>query len=474
MQPLANMESMEPLWEEIVDIEYIDPTENEYVYDFSVDDIETFTTAEGIIVHNTLNTFHQCGISSKSKVNQGVPRIRELLSISKKIQTPSLTVYLKEEDNTHEKAKEVLNSIESMYFGSFVEETSVWYDPDVTNSVIETDAQFVAEYYDFYDDGVNIRNLSPWVLRIAINPVLLMNKGTSMFEIYCILLEKLSKRPNLHIIYSDENAEHTVFHFRFVHENINKVSAEGSDTPATNKDQELLTKVEQDLMCNFLLKGVDNISSAVIRETKEQILCKETEEIVTKNTLVLDTQGTNLTDILQRHDLVDTCRTISNDIHEVYNTLGIEAAREILKKEIFEVLNQSGVYVNDAHVSLLVDNITLNGVLVSVNRYGISKSDNGVMSMASFEEPHEHFKNAAIHNTADKMESISANVSMGQNCKFGTGYPDLVFKPDKLLQNQHKIKSLIANKKEKQFMTFAELSERETHQVCKPLQYIPE
>ncbi len=45
-------------WEEIVDIEYIEPEENEMVYDFSVKDVETFTTKEGLIVHNTLNTLN--------------------------------------------------------------------------------------------------------------------------------------------------------------------------------------------------------------------------------------------------------------------------------------------------------------------------------------------------------------------------------------------------------------------------------
>jgi hypothetical protein len=43
-------------WDDIESIEYIEPEDNEYVYDFSVDDVETFTTKEGLVVHNTLNS----------------------------------------------------------------------------------------------------------------------------------------------------------------------------------------------------------------------------------------------------------------------------------------------------------------------------------------------------------------------------------------------------------------------------------
>ena len=48
----------------------------------------------GIIVHNTLNTFHFAGISSKSNVTRGVPRIEEILSLSEYPKNPSCTVYL--------------------------------------------------------------------------------------------------------------------------------------------------------------------------------------------------------------------------------------------------------------------------------------------------------------------------------------------------------------------------------------------
>jgi DNA-directed RNA polymerase II subunit RPB1 len=41
----------------------------------------------------TLNTFHYAGVSAKN-VTLGVPRLKEIINISKKPKTPSLTVYL--------------------------------------------------------------------------------------------------------------------------------------------------------------------------------------------------------------------------------------------------------------------------------------------------------------------------------------------------------------------------------------------
>ena len=41
----------------------------------------------------TLNTFHFAGVSAKN-VTLGVPRLKEIINVSKKPKTPSLTIYL--------------------------------------------------------------------------------------------------------------------------------------------------------------------------------------------------------------------------------------------------------------------------------------------------------------------------------------------------------------------------------------------
>ena len=44
----------------------------------------------------TLNTFHFAGVSAKN-VTLGVPRLKEIINVSKAIKTPSLKIFLQEE-----------------------------------------------------------------------------------------------------------------------------------------------------------------------------------------------------------------------------------------------------------------------------------------------------------------------------------------------------------------------------------------
>lgn len=80
------------IWDEIVGIQHV--PSSEYVYDLSVPGLETFTTADGIITHNTLNVFHFAGVAEVS-VTQGLPRLIEILDARKEISTPSMEIYLK-------------------------------------------------------------------------------------------------------------------------------------------------------------------------------------------------------------------------------------------------------------------------------------------------------------------------------------------------------------------------------------------
>ena len=59
------------------------------------------------------NTFHFAGVSSKSTVTRGVQRIEEILSLSENPKNPSLTIYLKKEDeHDNQKANMLMHTIE--------------------------------------------------------------------------------------------------------------------------------------------------------------------------------------------------------------------------------------------------------------------------------------------------------------------------------------------------------------------------
>lgn len=421
-------------WDEITEIEYLDPKDDEYVYDFSVEDVETFSTKDGLIVHNTLNTFHSAGVSSKTKVNQGVPRLREIISATKKPKTPSMTIFLND-DAKHKKdrVKEILNKIKYVNFLFFVKKSDIWYDRliDPKDSLIESDNLFVKNYYKFYDE-FDLTTLSPWVLRIEIDHQTLFDKQVDMFFLYKKVRSFLPDK--YHVIYSNDNSDigKLVFHIRIMYENKTdsktNITTYGRDLKTeedvyvTLKDYDELKSLEVSLT-NMIVMGIKSVNKVYMREFKKVFYKRDgTKEY--KAEFVLDTVGSNLRDILNL-STIDSSKTISNKIHEVYDILGIEASRNLILHEINGVLKASGIYLNQKHLYLLCDIMTNKGYINTIDRHGMNKSDTGPLAKCSFEETDDQLTKAAIFNHIDGMDSIASSLIMGQMAKCGTGLPEL-------------------------------------------------
>ena len=77
----------------------------------------------------------------------------------------------------------------------------------------------------------------------------------------------------------------------------------------------------------------------------------------TEDNWMIETDGVELAKILAV-EMVDATKTISNDVIEIKQVLGIEAARQSLINEFRNVLNFYGIYVNYRHLSVLVDVMT--------------------------------------------------------------------------------------------------------------------
>lgn len=387
----------------------------------------------------TLNTFHMAGVASKSNVNSGVPRFKELISVSKNLATPSMTIYLNK--NTKTESLKTVNKIENTKTMYFVESSSIFYDSDIKNSCIEEDREFVREHYEF-DEEFNIESLSPWVLRIKMDPLYLINKEVSMLDIYMSLLKKYYKKK-VQIIFSDENSENIVFHIRFIHPNPEAKNDDGEYL--TNKDYALLKKMEEEIINSSILNGINKVINVTMREIRVQKVKKD-GSIDQLKEIVLDTMGTNLNELMMMFN-VNKSKSFSNDIHETNELLGIEAARQLLRDEIINVFGGSGIYVNDKHINLLCDLMCSKGILISIDRHGVAKTDMGPITKASFEEPHDHFVKASMFNTTDHINSLSANLIAGQTGKFGTGIVDIVFDIEKLEKYAYKNKIMKTQKR---------------------------
>ncbi|MFC1800966.1 DNA-directed RNA polymerase subunit A'' [Nanoarchaeota archaeon] len=139
------------------------------------------------------------------------------------------------------------------------------------------------------------------------------------------------------------------------------------------------------------------------------------------------TAGSNLKTVLKMRE-VDSTRTTSNDIFEIYSTLGIEAARAAIINEVLKVVEAQGLNIDRRHIMLVADTMCLNGEVKGITRYGVVKEKTSVLARASFETPIVHVINAALVGEVDELNSVVENVMINQPVPLGTGLPGLITK----------------------------------------------
>jgi DNA-directed RNA polymerase beta' subunit len=437
------------IWDEIVNIEIYNGQPNEYVYDFTVPGNQTFMTDYGVIVHNTLNTFHFAGVASKSNVTRGVPRIEEILALSGSIKNPSLTVFLKPDDQTDkDKASTIQYMIEHTNLEDIVKQVEICFDPDDLNTLIQEDAESMAQYKAFenmIDECVGAEAIgetvekSKWIIRIKMDPEVMLEKNITMDDVNFTLNN--TYKDEISCVYSDYNSDKLIFRIRMnniIKNRGNKTQKKGMN-PLDQSDQIYILKNFQDqLLSNIVLRGVKNINKVILRKVKDNLV-EKAGAYVKEDIWLLDTIGTNMIDVLGLN-YIDPNRTYSNDIIEIFNVLGMEAARQSIYNEISEVLEFDGSYVNAHHMSVLCDRMTFSHKMVSIYRHGINNDDIGPIAKASFEETPEMFLKAARHAELDTMRGISANVMCGQEGLFGTAAFQVVLDINEMIHLEEKYK----------------------------------
>jgi DNA-directed RNA polymerase subunit A" len=139
---------------------------------------------------------------------------------------------------------------------------------------------------------------------------------------------------------------------------------------------------------------------------------------------IIITAGSNLKTILTL-DYVDAERTMTNDIAEISEVLGIEAAREAIINEVKKVIDNQGLKVDIRHIMLVADTMCVSGSVKGITRYGIVSEKSSVLARASFETPLKHIIRAAVVGEEDKLMSVIENVMLNQPVPIGTGLPGL-------------------------------------------------
>jgi DNA-directed RNA polymerase II subunit RPB1 len=378
----------------------------------------------------TLNTFHFAGVASKSNVTRGVPRIEEILSLSENPKNPSVTIILPTEESENRlKAQETMNKIELTKMKDVIESIEICFDPLDTKSSINEDNSVMQLFNDFenmVDDCLDrvheITEHSKWIIRMEIDKEKLLDKDLTMDDIYFAL--KSIYNDEISCIYSDYNDDKLIFRIR-LNRILEALKKKKMNLQIDQSDEIYLIKGFQETMLeNVILRGIKNIKKVTVRKLSDNMSFID-GKYETKEKWVLDTIGTNFQDILAL-DYIDVNKCVTNDIVEIYHTLGIEAARQSIYNELVDVIEFDGTYINSHHLSMLCDRMTYSSKMISIFRHGIKNDNIGPIAKASFEETPEMFLKAARHGELDLMRGVSANVMCGQEGYFGTNSFDLL------------------------------------------------
>lgn len=361
----------------------------------------------------TLNTFHYAGVASKT-VTGGVPRLKEVINVAINIRTPALNVYLNREfSKTEEDAHQIMRKLTYTRLRDVTASVEIFYDPVLDSTDIEEDKEFVDAFFAIPDEDIRLELHSPWLLRLELDRAKVLEGGYEMSQIVNAIAQTVGK--DVFVIHSEDNAPKLIIRIRVV--------AEKEDEELLGDEDMFLKRIENTLLDQVELGGINGIQRVFITEGKQVVLSNSGEYDQQKEWF-LETDGINLREVLAV-DGVDPIRTYSNNCYEVYETLGIEAGRNAIYQELYRVIKDGGSSVNYRHLALLTDLMCSKGQLMSITRHGINRTDAGALSRCSFEETVEILLEAAAVGDVDDCKGVAENVLLGQMAPMGTGAFDV-------------------------------------------------
>ncbi|KAK6965965.1 DNA-directed RNA polymerase III subunit RPC1 [Biomphalaria glabrata] len=317
----------------------------------------------------TLKTFHFAGVASMN-ITQGVPRIKEIINASKTISTPIITAKL-ENSLDEEFARLVKGRIERTTLGEISEYLEEVYIPDDCFVLVKLDLNRIR------------------LLKLEVSPETIAAS---------IVASKLK------VNYPD---------IKIHSEAVFSVSANASSKVSMYYRLQALKKSLPDIT----VRGIPSVTRAVIHKSDKSGKYK------------LLIEGDNLIGVMGTQGVLGAkCK--SNNTHEVWQTLGIEAARSTIMKEVTVTMKSHGMSIDARHTMLLADLMTYRGEVLGITRYGLAKMKESVLMLASFEKTAEHLFQAAYFGQRDAICGVSECIIMGIPMNLGTGIFKLLYKAE--------------------------------------------
>jgi len=334
----------------------------------------------------TMRTFHYAGVA-EINVTLGLPRLIEIVDARRVPSTPMMTLYVnKELSGDVDKVKSIASDIE------------------------------ITTVLDLADIETDLHNMRLFIVpdqRKCIQKGLLAHDGEAIsghISPVDLIREKVSRLRGI-VMVDDVAKESLPPKVELAGEaGVGYLCLEPKESSFKNLQKAL------DLVKGAKVKGVEGISRALLKKKDDQ--------------WVIFTEGSNLRDVL-KIDGLDHSRAYTNSIQEIYDVLGVEAARNSIIEEASRTLDEQGLSVDIRHIMLVADLMTNDGDVKAIGRHGISGRKSSVLARAAFEITAAHLLTAAMTGEEDHLDGVAENIIVGQPVTLGTGAVNLVYAPVK-------------------------------------------
>jgi DNA-directed RNA polymerase subunit A' len=203
-----------------------------------------------------------------------------------------------------------------------------------------------------------------------------------------------------------------------------KGSKKKYDTTLDENEKSIVLKMNEELDAQTLLLLKNKLLNTRVKgvpDIERVTIVKQNEE------WVIQTAGSNLSKIIFV-DGIDLSRVTTNNVYEIWQTLGIEAARTALVREVTNTLEEQGLEVDIRHIMLVADLMTSKGYLQQIGRHGIAGTKTSVLARAAFEITVPTIAKASMEGQTEALKGVTENVIVGATVPVGTGMVDLYMK----------------------------------------------
>jgi DNA-directed RNA polymerase subunit A" len=329
----------------------------------------------------TMRTFHYAGVATVN-VTQGLPRIIEIVDARKVPNTPTMRIYL---DENNAKGKPLRTN------EKLVQEIAAGLETTTTRDIASIDVDITQRHISL--------SLSAGNLRIKkMNGAEVRDKLSRALKLY-VKADRDDKPKVLTIIPGVIKEE--------------DLATLASDPPTYTALLQLEEKIKK-----LRLKGLPDIMRANVQGPDA-----DTGEYY------ISTIGSNLSKVSE-YAGVDRARTYTNNITEIHQYLGIEAARQAIINEMILTLEGAGLDVDVRHLLMVSDVMTSEGEVRAIGRHGVSGTKHSILARSAFEVTVTHLLRAGIIGERDELRGVTENIIVGQPVSLGTGAVDLYYIPE--------------------------------------------